>query len=50
MDYNLGIDRRFDQVRIGDGGIKMDEWVSNNMTLVGIIIMIAGLTVGYLIF
>ncbi len=29
---------------------KLDEWVGNNMTLTSIIIMVAGLTLGYILF
>ncbi len=29
---------------------KLDEWVENNMALTGIIIMVAGLTLGYILF
>lgn len=29
---------------------KLDEWVENNMTLTGIIIMVAGLMLGYILF
>ncbi|KAA8597651.1 hypothetical protein F0Z19_3806 [Vibrio cyclitrophicus] len=29
---------------------KLDEWVDNNMTLTSIIIMIVGLTLGYILF
>lgn len=29
---------------------KLDEWVDNNMTLTSIIIMVAGLTLGYILF
>ena len=29
---------------------KLDEWVSNNMALSSIIVMITGLTLGYVLF
>ncbi len=29
---------------------KLDEWVDNNMALTSIIIMVAGVTLGYLFF
>lgn len=29
---------------------KLDEWVDNNMTLTIIIIMVVGLTLGYILF
>ena len=29
---------------------KLDEWVDNNMTLTSIIIMVVGLTLGYILF
>lgn len=29
---------------------KLDEWVDNNMTLTTIIIMVVGLTLGYILF
>lgn len=29
---------------------KLDEWVDNNMTLVSIIIIVVGLTLGYTLF
>lgn len=29
---------------------KVDEWVDNNMTLTSIIIMVVGLTLGYILF
>ncbi len=28
---------------------KLDEWVDNNMTLTSIIIMVVGLTLGYIL-
>lgn len=29
---------------------KLDEWVDKNMTLTSLIIMVAGLTLGYILF
>ncbi len=29
---------------------KLDEWVGNNMALTSIIIMVAGVTLGYILF
>ncbi len=29
---------------------KLDEWVDNNITLTSIIIMVVGLTLGYILF
>lgn len=29
---------------------KLDEWIDNNMTLTSIIIMVVGLTLGYILF
>ncbi len=29
---------------------KLDEWVDNNMTLTSIIIIVVGLTLGYILF
>lgn len=29
---------------------KLDDWVDNNMTLTSIIIMVVGLTLGYILF
>ncbi|GHY23844.1 hypothetical protein VCSRO22_1637 [Vibrio cholerae] len=29
---------------------KLDEWVDDNMTLTSIIIMVVGLTLGYILF
>lgn len=29
---------------------KLDEWIDNNMTLTSIIILVVGLTLGYILF
>lgn len=29
---------------------KLDEWIDNNMTFTSIIIMVVGLTLGYILF